>query len=152
MPVIYFMKQIPINTVICGICLLAASSGSLYGVGFRLPNQDPEGIGRGNAFAATADNPSAIYYNPAGITQIEGQQVRAGIYLISADTKFTSSSGQTANTDATAQAVPQLYYVNTLQNAPLSFGLGIYAPYGLSLDWGNKAPFRTAAESGKLLY
>ena len=36
--------------------------------GFRLPNQDPEAIARGNAFTATADNPSAIYYNPAGIT------------------------------------------------------------------------------------
>src|SRR5947207_3345244 len=44
-------------------------------VGFRMPNQDPEGIARGNAFVATADNPSAIYYNPAGITQLEGDQL-----------------------------------------------------------------------------
>ncbi|MGV3756131.1 MAG: hypothetical protein ACO1QS_12175 [Verrucomicrobiota bacterium] len=42
---------------------------SAHAVAFRLPNQDPEGIARGNAFVATADNPSAIYYNPAGITQ-----------------------------------------------------------------------------------
>src|SRR5213596_3716802 len=59
-------------------------------VGFRLPNQDPEGIARGNAFVATADNPSAIYYNPAGITQLEGQQFRAGLYVISGDTEYTS--------------------------------------------------------------
>src|SRR6266513_1286369 len=59
-------------------------------VGFRMPNQDPEGIARGNAEAATADNPSAIYYNPAGNTQLEGQQARAGLYLISADTDYTS--------------------------------------------------------------
>src|SRR5262245_21452756 len=73
---------------------------ALEAVGFRLPNQDPEGIARGNAFAATADNPSAIYYNPAGITQLEGQQIRAGLYLISADTKYTSPSGVKAETDA----------------------------------------------------
>ena len=62
--------------------LLAAAPAS-RAVGFRLPNQDPEGIARGNAFAATADNPSAIYYNPAGITQLQGQQARVGLYAIS---------------------------------------------------------------------
>jgi long-chain fatty acid transport protein len=121
-------------------------------VAFRMPNQDPEGIARGNAFAATADNPSAINYNPAGITQLEGQNASAGIYLISADTTYTSPSGKTAQTDTKVQAVPQLYYVDTLKNAPLSFGLGIYAPYGLSLDYGENTPFRTLAENGKLLY
>ena len=124
----------------------------LQAVGFRLPNQDPEGIARGNAFAATADNPSAIYYNPAGITQLEGQQFRAGIYLISADSEYTSPSGVKAETDASFQAVPQMYYVNSLKNLPLSFGLGVYAPYGLALDWGTHAPFRTLAEKGELLY
>ena len=121
-------------------------------VGTRLPNQDPEGIARGNAFAATADNPSAIYYNPAGITQLEGQQARAGLYLISADTKYTSATGAKAETDATFQPVPQLYYVNSLKSLPITLGLGVYAPYGLALDWGNRAPFRTLAENGKLLY
>src|SRR5258705_3608257 len=124
----------------------------LQAVGFRLPNQDPEGIARGNAFAASADNPSAIYYNPAGITQLEGQQARAGLYLISADTDYTSPSGAKAHTDRTIQAVPQLYYVNSLQSLPISLGFGVYAPYGLGLDWGTTSPFRTMAESGKLLY
>lgn len=123
-----------------------------WAVGFRLPNQDPEGIARGNAFVATADNPSAIYYNPAGITQLEGQQFRAGMYLISADTEFKSPAGLIGDTDTSFQAVPQLYYVNSLKKLPLSFGLGIYAPYGLALDWGEDSPFRTIAQNGKLLY
>src|ERR1051325_11563637 len=104
-------------------------------VGYRMPNQDPEGIARGNAFAATADTPAAIYYNPAGITQIEGQEARAGLYVISANTTFKSPSGQKAHTDPMLQAVPQLYYVHSFTNLPFSFGLGVYAPYGLSLDW-----------------
>lgn len=124
----------------------------LDAVGFRLPNQDPEAIARGDAFAATADNPSAIYYNPAGITQMEGLNIRAGIYAISPSTKFTSPSGVTAKTDSSFQAVPQIYAVDSFTNVPLSFGLGIYAPYGLSLDWGNNTPFSTVAESGSLLY
>lgn len=121
-------------------------------VGLRLPNQDPEGIARGNAFVATADNPSALYYNPAGITQLQGDQIRAGLYLISANTDYTSPGGVTANTDASLQAVPQLYYTHEFKNTDFSAGLGVYAPYGLSLDWGNNPPFGAIAKEGKLLY
>jgi long-chain fatty acid transport protein len=124
----------------------------LGAVGFRVPNQDPEAIARGNAFAATADNPSAIYYNPAGITQLEGQHFHAGLYLISGDTQYRSPTGATADTKSDFQPVPQLYYVNSSKDGRFAFGLGVYAPYGLSLDWGNNPPFRTLAQDGKLLY
>ncbi len=139
------------------IFLLGIASGfivpnELDAVGFRLPNQDPEAIARGNAFVATADNPSAIYYNPAGITQIEGQNIRVGLYAISPSTKYTSSSGATAKTDSSFQFVPQAYYTCSFTNVPVSFGVGVYVPYGLALDWGDQTPFNTLAQSGKLLY
>ena len=119
---------------------------------FRLPNQDPEAIARGDAEAATADNPSAIYYNPAGITQLEGQNVRVGLYMISPGEKYTSPSGVTATAKSDLQPVPQVYLVNTFTNMPISVGLGMYCPYGLSLDWGDNTPFNTVAEKGSLLY
>ena len=119
---------------------------------FRLPNQDPEAIARGDAFAATADNPSAIYYNPAGITQMTGQNVRAGVYVIFPGEKYTSPTGVTAKANSSPEAVPQAYYVYSFQKLPISIGLGMYAPYGLALDWGNNTPFNTVAEKGSLLY
>ena len=51
------------------------ASENSYAIGFLVPNQDAEAIARGNAFAATADNPSAIFYNPAGISQLKGQNI-----------------------------------------------------------------------------
>ena len=132
--------------------MFLATPTRLEAVGFRLPNQDPEAIARGDAFAATADNPSAIYYNPAGITQIEGANLRVGIYAISPSTKYTSPTGVHAETDDSFQAVPQIYFTDSFTNLPISVGLGIYAPYGLSLDWGHHAPFNTVAEDGRLLY
>ncbi len=120
-------------------------------VGYRLPNQDPEAIARGNAFVATADNPSAIYYNPAGITQLEGNNIRAGVYFVSAGVDFESPAG-TAKKDTDFKPVPQLYYAFAPTNFPLAFGLGLYAPYGLSLDWGQNTPFSTIAQKGQLTY
>lgn len=123
----------------------------VWGVGFRLPNQDPEAIARGNAFVATADNPSAIYYNPAGITQLEGSHLRVGAYFVSGGVEYTSPQGS-AEVDRTLQPVPQIYFVHSPADSCLSFGLGVYAPYGLSVDWGRDTPFNTLAERGRVLY
>jgi long-chain fatty acid transport protein len=142
----------PAGLVLAFVAILGiVLPGKLNAVGFRLPNQDPEAIARGNAFAATADDPSAIYYNPAGITQLEGQNLRAGIYAVSAGIKYSSPNGNaTANSDL--QPVPQVYYADSFTNIPISIGLGIYAPYGLGLNWGNNTPFNTIGESGKVMY
>ena len=135
--------------VFCALWFCSIEAGA---VGFRLPNQDPTGIARGNAFAATADNPSAIYYNPAGITQLEGHNISAGMYFISAGNSYTAPNGASTHADASFQPVPQLYYVYAPQDFPLAFGLGVYAPYGLAVDWGDNPPFATAAKNGSILY
>ena len=134
------------------LCAMLAAPNRVQAVGYRLPNQDPEGIARGNAFVATADNPSAIYYNPAGITQLEGHNFSAGLYFISADTDYTSPTGAKAHTDSSLQAVPQLHYVYSPKESAFSFGFGIYAPFGLGIDWGDNPPFRTLVQEGKVVY
>lgn len=132
--------------------LLSLWACSASGVGFRLPNQDPDAIARGNAFVATADGPSAIYYNPAGITQLEGVNVRGGLYLVSPGVTYETPSGAKTHANSDFKPVPQFYGVYSPQELPLSFGLGLYAPYGLALDWGQNPPFATEAKKGNLTY
>jgi long-chain fatty acid transport protein len=48
--------------------------------------------------------------------------------------------------------VPQLFYTQTLKSAPVSFGLGVYAPFGGSMNWPNDISFNTVATQGKLTY
>jgi long-chain fatty acid transport protein len=60
------------------IGLLAGVPIPLMANGFRLVTQDTYAAARGEAFAATADNPSAIHYNPAGISQLDGHQSPGG--------------------------------------------------------------------------
>lgn len=144
------MKRITLRTIL--FVLSIVTSSHLNAVGLRLPNQDPEAIARGNAFVATADNPSTIYHNPAGITQLEGHQLSAGVYLISTDVSYVSPSGITGNTDTSFQAVPQLHYVFSPENSDLSYGVGLYVPYGLGIDYGSNSPFPTLAEEGSLTY
>lgn len=151
------MKTYRFRSTVGALLAALACSAALHAlntraVAFRLPNQDPAAIARGNAFAATADNPSAIYYNPAGITQLEGNNARIGLYLVSAGVDYTSPANAKASVDGSFQPVPEIYYVYTPQGSPLSFGFGAYSPYGLAVDWGKDTTFNTLAEKGKVLY
>jgi long-chain fatty acid transport protein len=120
--------------------------------GFRLPDQDAFATARGEAFAATADNPSAIFYNPAGITQLEGHQIRGGVYGLNLQVSYESPSGHEVDNEEDLFAIPQFFYTFTPEKFPLSFGLGVYSPYGLSSRWPDDSGFRTVATEGKLSY
>lgn len=132
--------------------LMVGTAGPAWAVGYRMPNQDPEAIARGNAFVATADNPAAVYYNPAGITQLEGQHVSFGLYMVSAGIDYTATDGRTASPDSGVQFVPQLHYVYSPADSKWSYGFGIYAPFGMGADWGKGTPFTTKAEKANLTY
>jgi long-chain fatty acid transport protein len=126
---------------------------SVFGLGSRIPNQDADAIGRGNAFAATADDPAAIYYNPAGITQLEGNNIQVGsLFYLNIYADYVSPSGQHIENKHDIIAVPQVHYVFTPKDQPFSFGLGIYEPFGLKSEWPDTAPFRSAGIKAQLNY
>jgi len=131
--------------------LLAPSAA--FSLGVRIPNQDPEAIARGNAFAATADNPSAIYYNPAGITQLEGNNFQFGaLSYLGIYVDYESPTGNKVSNDPNLFVIPHLYYTYTPKDLPLSFGMGIYAPFGLGMKWPQDSGFRTSSIEAELQY
>jgi long-chain fatty acid transport protein len=130
---------------------------TLLANGLRLGSQDGFATARGDAFVATADNASAIYYNPAGITQLEGNQIRGGIYGIYLDPSYrppsgAPNSGETYHIENSLAGVPQFFFTHTPESFPLSVGLGVYAPFGLGTTWPQDTGFRTVAIEGSLTY
>src|SRR5438094_8282141 len=57
--------------------------------GFRIVDQSASATGQASAFTAQADDASAVYYNPAGMTQLRRGQVSPGTLLIGGSTSFT---------------------------------------------------------------
>ena len=141
--------------LLCIASLLALSAPSAFSLGFRITDQDAEATARGLAFAATADNPSAVYYNPAGITQLEGTRALLGSYMVTLREKVDPAApGESSftNTNHEAQFAPHFFVTTKPKGSPIAFGLGIYAPYGLGMEYPDDTPFRTVARKGKILY
>ena len=124
------------------------------GLGIRIVDQDAFATSRGEAFTATADNPSAIYYNPAGITQLDGTRAQYGVYGITLESSVNPAlpGAKDLDTKFEYQAAPQFYLTYKSPSAPVAMGLGIYAPFGFGLEYPDEASFRTLAKKGRIQY
>jgi len=85
----------------------------------------------GTAFVAVADDPSAIMYNPAGLTQLKGTNIYGGTTFIIPSTTYENLSGQTEDTDFQAFLAPNLYVSSDLGMKDMRFGIGFYSPFGI---------------------
>ncbi len=130
---------------------IAAGPSTVFGLGLAVPDQDAFATARGNAFVATANDPSAVFYNPAGISQLEGFNVSLGAYGIDWRDRYSSAAGS-VDSKTIFDAAPQVFSTINLLKDRLTFGVGIYSPYGLRSEWPTKAPFLQDGETGQITY
>lgn len=125
--------------VLVGATCLAAAIDCL-GLGFRNPDQDARATAQGEAFVAQADAPSAVYYNPGGLTQLSGTHISGGGYIVFRDIRF---DGVTANAELNDPAYTAHSYLTTdFGLERWRFGLGVNLPFGNATDWGAHTTFR----------
>ena len=125
------------KAVLFCILLIGLFCSSGYPAGFLVYNQDATAAGMGDSFTAIADNPSAVFYNPAGINQLEGTQIRSGIHFISFNTSFRGAeSGERTDMETDFAALVNGYFTHKI-NDKISVGAGIFTPFGLTTEWPN---------------
>jgi long-chain fatty acid transport protein len=112
--------------------------------GFSVNEQGSCAMGRGGTGVASpcADG-SAIFYNPAGLILPKGKGVASGGATIIAPTgDFTNSTtGEVSTLVDQTTPVPALYMGYGLSDNA-TIGLGIFAPYGLAIEWPTTAEGR----------
>lgn len=122
------------------LSLFCLTIGASHGAATRIAFVDAFATARGNAFTATADTPSAVFYNAAGLTQLEGTEVRANAFAISLGYTFNGDAGNDSMDDR-FQVVPSFFVGHKFAEAPIAIGFGIYSPFALGTDWGSDASF-----------
>ncbi len=127
--------------------LLAAFSGAVGASGFQLLEQNLSGLGNAYAgSAAVADNASTIYFNPAGMTQLQDREVSGGLAAIGPSFKFDDQgSSFTGNLAAAGEggeaggwaAVPN-GYLSWALTKDLYVGVGVGAPFGQKTEYDDR--------------
>jgi long-chain fatty acid transport protein len=123
-----------LSIFIATLVTIASLSSISSAGGLLVPHQDSAAMGMANAFVGQADNPSAVWYNPAGITDLDGKRVSAGIIAIYPVFTHENTDG---TTDVAKRKVffPPHFYATEKMSDSISLGLGINSPFGLSDDW-----------------
>jgi len=131
--------------LIIGLFNIGVIPKSVFGEGFRVLDHGASATGQAAAFAAQADDASALYYNPAGMTQLKGIHVSLGTLLIGGDVKFKSATGGKVNGDfggTIANPPPSTIFLTAdlpslgLTNFPnWTVGVGVNSPYALQVEY-----------------
>jgi long-chain fatty acid transport protein len=135
-----------------GVLSLVLLPGLALGNGFAINEQGAKAVAMGGAFVAQADDPTAVYYNPAGILQLEGTQVSVGMSPIRPHASFETdgnranlpppvasqwggpAAGETVSIRDTTFWIPNAYMTQKISDT-WGFGFGIFSNFGLSTKW-----------------
>lgn len=131
-----FMKKSAAALVLTGV---AAATSTALAAGFQLTEQSSLGAGRAYAGAGiVGDDLSAVHYNPAGMTLLEGTRFQAGGVWIALNADYSGNDGSSENGRLKGQMIPAGYVTHQV-NDQIWLGFGMTVPYGMgteySKDW-----------------
>ena len=125
-------------------CMIFTTPLAAQAAGFALIEQS--GSGMGNAFAggsAIAEDASTVYFNPAGMTYIDGTQLVGALHLIKPSAEFNNNGsiagagkplGGTGGDAGDLAFIPNAYFKMDF-NDSIKLGIGVNAPFGLKTEY-----------------
>lgn len=116
------------------VCSLFA--GSVYAGGFQINEHGARAMAMAGAFTGLANDPSAVYFNPAGITQLKGTNILAGATMIIPGATFTGPTPLKKDSEMLGQVFsPINFYITHQLSEKLHVGLSVNNQYGLGTKW-----------------
>lgn len=135
------------------LCLAVGAAGTARAAGFAIAEQGAKGLGEAYAGgAASADDASTVFFNPAGMTRLSGDHVSSALDVIVLQENFhnggsvinpslpgafgggTPLSGGNGGDAGVVAPIPNLYLVHSVSDR-LKLGLSLTVPFGLETQY-----------------
>ncbi|MCX8043730.1 MAG: outer membrane protein transport protein [Desulfobacterota bacterium] len=125
------------------VCCVSVATTS-FGGGFALYEGSARGNALGGSVIAKANDPAAIFFNPAGITQLPGKQIAMGATIIIPSTHMTTEQwGRSEDSKLKWNYfVPPYAYLTYQHSDRLWLGVGVFARFGLGTEFDEDWPGR----------
>ncbi len=131
------VKKIAI--VVLFVVFLFGQAPFSRGAGFLIYEHGAAAMAMAGAFVSLANDPSAIFHNPAGIAFLPGTQMALGTTLI-----WSKASVELPNWPYPSQRnweqisqtfYPSSFYLTQNLGDKVTLGFGFFSPYGLGAKW-----------------
>ena len=137
-----------VRVILFALAAVGLTTADLLPSGFTIPHQTARGLGLSNAMTAGVDEPSAVYYNPAALSEISGNKILAtGSYI--GFYNSVENSGQTAVNKHDDNFIGSFFADYHIPNSDFTLGIGSYSPFGLATTYDRDFT-RFAAERTEL--
>lgn len=130
------MKNASFKIAASAMLVASVFASQAYAAGFQLSEQSSIQMGRAMAGAGVmGDDLSAVHYNPAGMTLLEGTRIQATGTWVAVNAEYKGDkTGATENGRKKGQLVPAGYITHQV-NDQVWLGLGLTVPYGMGTDY-----------------
>jgi len=128
---------------------------SAWAQGYGLYEQGACAMGRAGAgVAAPCDDGSSMFFNPAGLALSSGTVGSASATSIAPRGQFTNTSTHLTSPLSSSTYFSPTAYFATPASRRITTGVGLFAPYGLGVDWPttSEGRFISYQSSVKSLY
>jgi long-chain fatty acid transport protein len=115
-------------------------AGAAHASGFLLVEQSANALGRAGAMTAAPAEPAAVWFNPAALARSASPAASATAALLRHQTRFSPGPTGTGAPPSDVSSLPDTnvlpsLFASTPLPGPFAAGLGLYAPFGLAVDW-----------------
>ena len=118
--------------VVLGVCL----AGSVHAGGYRVATQGQKALGMGHTGVAMTDSAESIFFNPGAITRLKADsEIVGGISLLQASTQYVNEETLADVETEDSLGTPINFYLTQRYSEDISWGFGVYTPYGNKVAW-----------------
>jgi len=133
------MQRLHLLARLAVVLALVLPCARVHAGGLYLFDRGARALGRGGAFIAAPDDPSALWYNPAGLAESKRQIIGDAVLpILFADFQRLEADGRYAPKVAarpTPIPIPTLAMSHDFGLKDVTFGFGIFAPNVLLMNW-----------------
>lgn len=110
-----------------------------HAAGYSIYEQGAAALGMAGAVTASVNDASAVFFNPAAMTRLEGTRIYVGASALQPVTKFTGQDpypGAAGSADMVRQTFyPPTIYATHSWAQRYAVGIGFNSPFGLGVEW-----------------
>ncbi len=132
------------------LLLISIVPGSSFASGFTIYDFGAEEQAQGNAVAAQVDSPSAVFYNPAAITGLDGTQLKFGTSVLVPKVTFQSDITNQETETKPGPFLPSYLFMTQKLSKSLSIGFGVFSAIGNKIAYPSNWEGRFSLTSSDL--
>lgn len=118
------------------LAVVVLSTAVTYAGGYRVSLQGNKALAMGHTGVAVVNSSESVFFNPAGLVFLENKlSITAGGFGVFSDVLYQNDqTGAYAETDSPV-GTPFYLYASYQANDWLAFGLGVYSPFGSTVEY-----------------